>query len=71
MEPDDLTVVNFSSPDHAMLSVPASSIKKDSVYDKLGELAGTIESNIRSISPEAGATVEAAIQTLKREANRS
>ena len=71
MEPDDLTVVNFSSPDHAMLSVPASSIKKDSVYDKLGELAGTIESSIRSISPEAGATVEAAIQAMKREANRS
>lgn len=68
---DDLTVVNFSSPDHAMLSVPAASIKKDSVYDKLGELAGTIESGIRSISPEAGATIEGAIQSLKREANRS
>ena len=63
---DDLTVVNFSSPDHAMLSVPASSIKKDSVYDKLGELAGTIETGIRTISSDAGANVEATIQSLKR-----
>ena len=49
-DPDDLTTISFSSPDHAIMKVSTSTIKRDSVYDKLGELSGAIENGIRSFS---------------------
>lgn len=53
MNETDEETISFSSPDHGIMRVPAGTIKKDSVYDKLGELSGSIEDGIRTTSSEA------------------
>ena len=65
---EDLQIVDFSSPDHGILKAKISS---KNVYDKLGELSGTIEEGIRSVSSDARANIESDILKIKREASKS